>query len=114
MRLLSNELLAAKWGIYTISCPEIESRVTNAINAVSENHPELINDKAWMWSALMEELETGDLWQELLTRRGLSDLRETVKARLSDKAEAEIERMSAGLLEVVEVRWMHHIVPVSR
>ncbi|KAG8967746.1 hypothetical protein FRC05_001925 [Tulasnella sp. 425] len=82
---------------------EIESRVTNAINAVSEHHPELINDKAWMWGALMEELETGDRWQELLTRRGLSGLREAVKARLSDKAETEIERMSAGLLEVVEV-----------
>lgn len=82
---------------------EIESRVTDAINVVSEDHPELIDDKAWLWSALVEGIESGDRWQELLNGRKLSGLYEAVKARIPDEVEAkEIERILAGLSRVVE------------
>lgn len=83
---------------------EIESRVTDAINMVSEQHPELIDDKAWMWSVLVEEIESADRWQELLNGRRLSDLDEAVKVRIPDGVEAkEIEQISAGLSRIVEV-----------
>ncbi|KAG8936696.1 hypothetical protein FRC00_008129, partial [Tulasnella sp. 408] len=88
----------------------IESRVTDAINKVSEQHPELIDDKAWMWSALVEEIESADRWQELLNGRRLSDLDEAVKARIPDGVEAkEIEQISAGLSRIVEVRQVNKL-----
>ncbi|KAG9041582.1 hypothetical protein FS837_012057, partial [Tulasnella sp. UAMH 9824] len=71
---------------------------------VSEQHPELIDDKAWMWSALVQEIESADRWQELLNGRRLSDLSEAVKARIPDGVEAkEVQQISAGLSRIVEV-----------
>lgn len=77
---------------------------------VSEQHPELIDDKAWMWSVLVEEIESADRWQELLNGRRLSDLDEAVKVRIPDGVEAkEIEQISAGLSRIVEVGWINKL-----
>ncbi|KAG9015714.1 hypothetical protein FRB90_004359, partial [Tulasnella sp. 427] len=83
---------------------EIESRVTDAIKMVDEQHPDMIVDKALTWSTLVEQLESGNRWQELLRPRGSSAFRQDVIAEFSTRFSVEeIGQVSAGLSKVIEV-----------
>lgn len=54
---------------------DVETRVTHAINHACSESPSLLDHRAWMWQAIMKEIESQYDWVDRYGRTGKIDIR---------------------------------------